>query len=105
MLGSRGLELRIHEGQDTAVKLINYVVGVEASVLHRHLNHSWIDVHHGVVRVDLEALEAFVSLLPGLEQVFFCAEQPGIGLVDKSTHLLAPVLVHRLKIKITKESD
>ena len=86
--------------------MVNNVVGVEAFVFHRHLYHGWVDMHHGVIRVDLEALEAFVGMLPWLEQVFLCAEQPGVGLIDKSAHLLAPVLVHkRLKIKITRQSD
>ena len=86
--------------------MVNYVVGVEGSVFHRHLYHGWVDMHHGIVRVDLEAFEPLVGMLPGLKQVLLCAEQPGVGLIDKSAHLLAPVLVHkRLKIKITRESD
>ena len=62
------LQLLVDPSQNTAVKLINNIVGIENLALYRHLNHSWVDVPHWVVGVLLEALKALKCALPGLQQ-------------------------------------
>ena len=45
------LQLLVDPSQNTAVKLVNYIVGVENLALYRHLNHSWVYVPHRVFGV------------------------------------------------------